>query len=102
MATSEQQSSRPVAIPVVLGALVPPAIQFVFDALPIWGSPGDDRTPLVLLTYGTSAAIGFFLMTRRCTFGERLAIALGYFPVMFCVLFVESLGFAGRFYHQSL
>jgi len=67
-----------------------------------WRNDGSDDLPRSVAIFAASAVTGFVLMTRRSTTGERLAIAIAYFPVMFAILFVEAVYLAGLWYHEYL
>jgi len=89
-ANPDPPPTRPVFVPIALGVAVPLLIQAALIVL----SRGD--TPW--WTMPVSAVWGFVLMTRRCTTLERLAITLGYFPVMFGILFLETFDLGCRLF----
>lgn len=91
---------RPVAKPIVLGAFIPIAVHAVLTLTVGWiANQGTEPIPGILTigTFAISIGLGFLVMTRRCTTAEKLAITLGYVPVMLGVLLMETYFLGVRF-----
>jgi hypothetical protein len=88
----------------VLGLLVPLAIQCVITLLILWIQRRATWDYVSLISLGSflvTSGLGFWLVTGTLTPAVKLGVAVGYFPVMFVLMFFEALYLDARLYGNN-